>query len=75
MYIYESHLGSLYTSDEPIEDEKLYCETCGDSDTLVRYAETREEAWELLKDDCDIDGSRGWNREYIQSFLNQNFSF
>lgn len=75
MYIYENHLGGLYAADELIDDEQLYCEECGDSDTLVRYAETREEAWELLKDDCDIDGSRGWNREYIQSFLDQNFSF
>lgn len=75
MYIYENHLGGLYTADDLIDDEQLYCEECGDSDTLVGYAETREEAWGLLKDDCDIDGSGGWDREYIQSFLDQNFSF
>lgn len=31
--IYESHLGGYYLSEEELED--TYCETCGDSDTLV----------------------------------------
>ena len=73
MYIYENRLGGLYTADELIDDEQLYCEECGDSDMLVGYAETREAAWELLKDDCDIDGSGGWDLEYIQHFLDENF--
>lgn len=73
MYIYENHLGGLYAADELIDDEQLYCEECGDFDTLVGYAETREAAWELLKDDCDIDGSGGWEQEYIQHFLDENF--
>lgn len=73
MYIYENHLGGLYTADELIDDEQLYCEECGDSDMLVGYAETREAAWELLKDDCDIYGSGGWDLEYIQHFLDENF--
>ena len=50
MYIYESHMGGLYTLDEPLDYEDLYCEECGDSDWLIGYAETREEAWNLLKD-------------------------
>ena len=32
MYIYESHMGGLYTSYEPLDYEDLYCEECGDSD-------------------------------------------
>ena len=51
MYIYEGHMGSLYTSDTALDYEDLHCEQCGDSDWLIGYATTRAEAWELLKDD------------------------
>lgn len=69
MYIYQSHMGGLYTSDDELDYEQTYCETCGDSDWLIGYAETREEAWELLKDDTNIDGSGGWDYDYVQDFL------
>lgn len=69
MYIYQSHMGGLYTSDDELDYEYTYCEICGDSDCLIGYAETREEAWDLLKDDTNIDGSGGWDYEYIQDFL------
>ena len=59
MYIYEGHMGGLFVSDEILSYEETYCETCGDSDWLVGYADTREEAWALLKDDTDINGSGG----------------
>lgn len=48
MYIYEGHLGSLYTSDTPLNYDDLYCEQCGDSDWLIGYATTRAEAWKDL---------------------------
>lgn len=73
MYIYEGHMGGLYASDEPLEYEDLYCEECGDSDWLIGYAETREEAWNLLKDDTDIYGSGGWDYNYVQEFINENW--
>lgn len=69
MYIYESHMGGLFVSDEVLSYEQTYCETCGDSDYLLGYAETREEAWNLLKDDTNINGSGGWDYEYVQEFL------
>ena len=47
----------------------IVCETCGDSDFLLGYAETKEEAWNLLKDNTDINSSGGWNYEYVQEFL------
>jgi len=40
-----------------------------DSDWLVGYADIRDEAWELLKEDTDVNGSGGWDYEYIQNFL------
>lgn len=69
MYIYESHMGGLFVSDDELDYEQTYCEECGDSDFLLGYAETREEAWNLLKDDTNINGSGGWNYEYVQEFL------
>lgn len=69
MYIYEGHMGSLFTSLWELEPDECYCETCGDSDELIGYAETKEEAWNLLKDDTDINGSGGWNYAYVQEFL------
>ncbi len=69
MYIYESHMGSLFVSDDELDYEQTYCETCGDSDWLIGYAETREEAWNLLKDDTNINGSGGWDYDYVQEFL------
>ena len=74
MYIYESHMGGLYTSDEPLDYEDLYCEECGDSDWLIGYAETKEEAWNLFTDETDIDGSGGWDYGYIQEFINGNWN-
>lgn len=34
IYIYESHLGGLYISDEELSLDEMYCETCGDYDYL-----------------------------------------
>lgn len=69
MYIYESHMGSLFVSDDILDYEQTYCEICGDSDFLLGYAEIKEEAWGLLKDNTDINSSGGWNYEYVQEFL------
>ena len=74
MYIYENHMGGLYTSEEPLDYEDLYCEQCGDSDSLIGFAKTRKEAWRLLKDHTDINGSGGFNCSYIQEFINNNWN-
>lgn len=73
MYIYEGHMGSLYVSEEMLDDEDLYCETCGDSDWLIGEADTKEEAWELLKDVTDMNGSGGWDYDYVKAFIAGNF--
>lgn len=69
MYIYESYMGGLFVSDDELDYEQTYCETCGDSDLLIGYAETREEAWNLVKDDTNINGSGGWDYDNVQEFL------
>lgn len=74
MYIYEGHMGSLYVSDYLLDYESLYCDQCGDADCFLGYAETKEEAWVLLKNITDVNGSGGWNYNYVQKFLNANWS-
>lgn len=70
MYIYEDHMGGLYTSDRELSYEERHCEQCGDTDWSVGYATTKEEAWNLLKDYADIDGRGGWDLEYVKAFIN-----
>ena len=53
MYIYEGHLGSIYASQKLYDFKDLYCEQCGDYDNFLGEADTRAEAWELLKDITD----------------------
>ena len=53
MYIYESHMGGLYTSDTKLSYEQRHCEQCGDTDWLIGFASTRAEAWDLLKNETD----------------------
>jgi len=67
MYIYENHLGGLYATEDLLDYENLHCETCGDSDTLLGKANTREEFLSMI----DIEG---WNEKYLKEFLDENFS-
>ena len=51
LYVYDCHLGNgYYVTDEEIED--LYCEVCGDSDTLV-YCGTKENIIKQLQEELD----------------------
>ena len=66
MYFYRGHLsGELYSSDEFLDYEDLYCETCGDSDEYIGYAETKEEAWSLLLGGLDY--------ERVKNFIDECF--
>ena len=69
MYIYEGHMGGLYISDEVLEYEQLYCETCGDIDTLIGYADSRKEAEDLLESYKDDFGE-----SYIKNFIDECFA-
>lgn len=73
MFIYENHLGGFYAAEQELDDKVLYCETCGDSDWPIGEAKTKEEAWELLKDDVDIDGSGGLRLDYVRNCINKWF--
>lgn len=73
MYIYENHMGGIYATECEQDYESLYCEQCGDSDWLIGQADTRQEAWELLRDDTNINGSGGYDYEYIRKCLDEWF--
>lgn len=66
MYIYESHLGGFYASDEPLDYDMLYCETCGDSDFLLGYADTVREALDVLVGNV-------YGMEYVKEFIGGTF--
>lgn len=72
-YLYEGHLGSMFTCEEHIPLEKCYCETCGDYDTFIGTFETLEDLWKLIKPECSIDGSGGWSLQYIFPMIVSEF--
>ena len=73
MYLYESHLGGLYSNEYQIDDDDLYCEQCGDSDEELGEANTFEEAWELIEHSSlggvSVNGSGGFCMQYVVPFL------
>ena len=63
-YLYESHLGGLYTSDDYIDIDELHCEECGDSDWLLGQFDSIEEFWNLIEDQVDICGESYYQENY-----------
>lgn len=55
VYVYESHLGGLYTSDDYIPSDELYCEQCGDSDYEIGQFNTFEEFLRYYADNIYVD--------------------
>ena len=74
MYLYENHMGGLYSTQEEQEFEDLYCEQCGDSDWFIGEYETLEEYWNLIKDDCSINGRGGWCLQSIYVDICKEFN-
>ena len=72
-YLYNSHLGGLYTSDEELDYDYLYCEQCGDSDELIGSFSTIQDFWNLIKEECDINGSGGYSLQYVYPILVSEF--
>lgn len=74
MYVYESHLGGVYLSEDLIPYEDLYCEICGDSDWLLgkvkdnNYEELRslllEESYseEYVNEVCGLEEDKDENQ-------------
>lgn len=56
MYIYESHLGGFYSSEFQLDYDRLYCDSCGDSDILVGEfdSNSKEDAIRFIKSIADL---------------------
>lgn len=65
MYLYESHLGGIYTTGCELSFDDLYCEECGDSDWPLGEAESAAEAWDILKPMTELNGEGGYLLSYI----------
>ena len=72
-YLYESHTGGIFFNDYDLPFDQLYCETCGDYDRCLGKVETLKDCWNLLKDNCSIEGSGGWSLQYIYPILVSQF--
>lgn len=60
MYVYESHMGGVYLSEDLIRYEDLYCETCGDSDWLL--GEVDDDDYQTLR---SLLQASDYSEEYI----------
>lgn len=73
MYLYESHLGSLYTTDHEMDFTDLYCEQCGDSDRLVGEFNSAIDVLIYMANDIALNGSGGWCLEHVIEILYEAF--
>ena len=73
-YVYESHLGGLYTSDDYIPSDELYCEQCGDSDYEIGQFDTFEEFLRYYADNIYVDpGDGGYGIDLVISDVGYAF--
>lgn len=74
VYVYESHLGGLYTSNDYIPYDKLYCEQCGDCDYKIGSFDTFEEFLRYYADNIYVDPlDRGYGIDLIISDVGYAF--
>lgn len=69
VYVYESHLGGLYTSDDHIPFDELYCEQCGDSDRCLGWYDTFKEFLESNADNIEVGD--GWGGYLLESVIEE----
>ena len=63
-YLYESHLGGHYSSETEYDYDDLYCEDCGDSDTLIGTFTDEKSLRGLLK---------SLQKSYVDKIVEQEF--
>ena len=68
-FLYESHLGGFFSTDEKLDNDECFCETCGDYDWEIGEYEDLREAWYLLKDKTDIFGTGGYALDYVAAWF------
>lgn len=60
-WVYELHMGGLSASDEPIPDEDLYYEQCGDSDWEIGKFNTLADFLRCWADNIYVNDGDGGN--------------
>ena len=77
MYIYENHLGGIYWSNSQLDYDDLYCDECGDSDSLIGeydpddiISNNNSSALSLIKELIDHCYSSDYIAEKICSYFN-----
>lgn len=66
MYLYEGHMGGLYTNEDYLDFEELYCESCGDSDFCFGSFETEEELRNVLLEYYEYDKVYEYDEYYTK---------
>lgn len=75
VWIYESHMGGLFASSEPIPAEYLYCEQCGDNDWEVGEFETLDDFLRYWADNIYVDdGMGGYPLENVLDAVAKSFN-
>lgn len=59
VWVYELHMGGLSAYDEPVPDEDLYCEQCGDSDWELGEFDTLTDFLRYYADNIYVDDGDG----------------
>lgn len=72
-YLYDSHLGGVFTSDRELSIDERFCDQCFDCDTLIGTYTTVQEFWALIKPTCSIDGSGGLSLQWLWPFMVNEF--
>ena len=75
LYIYESHLGGFYCTNEKQDIESLYCEHCGDYDTYLGKAENAYDVADILRTKVELFNMGGYSMEYCTKFFNVRHEF
>ena len=72
-YLYESHVGGIYTNDKRLDSDALYCEMCGEYDDYLGSFTTFRDFWDLIKDKCDTKGEGGDSLQYVYPIIVSEF--
>ena len=60
-YVYASHMGGLYTTEEEQSHEDLYCDTCADSDQFVGQISNKQDVADFFA------GLEDWyDKDYVK---------
>lgn len=72
-WLYDGHLGTIYSTDYRQSIEECYCETCRDCDQCLGTFNNPKDWWFLVKDKCDIGGCGGYDLQYIFVIFSMEF--